>query len=243
MKKICLSIFLSASALTGMSQAALYGSLDDVYTNFMVQAHTQFSKSILNDFMGVGGTDRFMSNQWVQGGATNYYNVTISQNYLFNYDFLAQELHAKWRDTSIVVNTNYVKHFFLIENGKTHNFVKSPVLDPQGKFFYESIAYDEQSGDSAKVQLLRIRTIKQLRANKNDYLANFNGDYTDKYDNKTEYYIVFPDKTSTKVKFNKSSISEALSAKYKEKVNSYFKQPTGPFNEDVAASLIRFINQ
>jgi len=243
MKKICLSLALTVSVLTGMSQAALYGTLDDVYTNFMVQSHSQFTKAILNDFMGVGGADRFMSNQWVSGGATNYNNVTISQNYLFNYDFLGQELHAKWRDTTIVVNTNYVKHFFLMENIKTHHYVKSPALDPQGKFFYESIAYDDATMDSGKVQLLRLRTVKQLRANKNDYLANFNGDYTDKYDNKIEYFIVFPDNTSTKVKFSKSSISDALSAKYKDKVTSFFKQPTGSFNEDVAAALIRYINQ
>lgn len=243
MKKTILGLFLILTIFSTRAQVNLYGTLDDVYRNFMVNAHTQFTKSILNDFLGVGGKDRFMSNNWVSGGATNYYGVTISQNYLFNYDFLGHELHAKWRDTTIVVNTNYVKHFFLIENNKTHNYVKSTTLDPQSKFFYESIAFDEVSGDSGKVQLLKHRIVKQLKANKNDYLANFSGDYTDKFNNKVEYYIVFPDNTSTKVKLSKSSIAEALSTKYKDQVTNFFKQPTGSFNEDVAASLIRSVNQ
>lgn len=243
MKKAILGLILTFTFFSGRAQVNLYGTLDDVYRNFMVNAHTQFTKAILNDFIGVGGNERFMSNNWVSGGATNYYGVTISQNYLFNYDFLGHELHAKWRDTTIVVNTNYVKHFFLIENNRTHNYIKSAALDPQAKFFYESIAYDEVSGDSGKVQLLKHRIVKQLKANKNDYLANFSGDYTDKFNNKVEYYIVFPDNTSTKVKMSKSSIAEALSVKYKDQVNIFFKQPTGSFNEDVAASLIRSINQ
>lgn len=243
MKRVIGSLLMLSIFFSAKSQLLIHGDLEDVYRNFMVQSHTQFNKSILNDFLGVGGADRFESAQWLRGGATNNFEVTISQNYLFNYDYLAHELHAKWRDTSIVVNTSYVKRFFLEENLITHTFVKSPAIDPVGKYFFESLAYDEPSKDSGVVQLLRLRTIKVVKNNRNDYLSNFSGDYNDKMDNKIEYFIVLPNNTFTKVKISKSAISDALGANNKAKVDNFFKQSTGKFNEEQAAALIRYINR
>lgn len=241
MKRIALCLVLSASLFTAKSQLLIHGDLEDVYRNFMVQAHSQFSKSILNDFIGVGGDQRFFSNKWLNGGATNNFEVTISQNYTFNYDFLGQELHAKWRDTSIVVNTNYVKRFFLNDGFNSHVFVKSPALDPSGQQFYESLAFDEASHDSAKIQLLKARTVKKIRANKDAYLANFEGDYSDEFKNTIDYYVVFPNKTYSKVKLSKKSLSDAFS-KYSDKVATYFKQ-VDKVDEESAAGLIRYLNQ
>ncbi len=243
MKKAILSLMLGSIFFTAQSQLLIHGDLEDVYRNFMVQAHTQFSKSIQNDFLGVGGADRFESSQWLPGGATNNFEVTISKNYLFNYDFLAHELHAKWKDTSIVVNTSYVKRFYLEENLVTHTFVKSPAIDPAGKYFFESLAYDENSKDSGVIQLLKLRTIKVVKNNRNDYLSNFSGDYTDKMDNKYEYFVVMPNNTFTKVKLNKSAVSDALGAAHKAKVDAFFKQMDGKFNDEQAAELIRYINR
>lgn len=241
MKKILFGAILLILAGQSQAQSAIYGTLDDVYRDFMVSSHTQFTKQIQNDFLGVGGDKRFMDNYWLKGGATNNFDVVISGRYLFNYDFLGQELHAKWKDTTIVVNTNYVKRFFLVQNEVPHYFVKSPVLDPQGKYFYESLAFDESAKDSAKVQLLKLRTIKKLKANKNDYVANFSGDFSDNLDNNIEYFIVNPDNTYTKIKLNKKALIAAL-PKYKDRAEAYFKQVSS-FNEETAAGLIRAINQ
>ena len=241
MKKNITVLLLFFSVIGANAQLNVYGGIEDSYRNFMLQSHTQFTKTVLNDFLGVGGDQRFMSNNWVSGGATNNFNVTISSGYLFNYDFLGQELHAKWKDTTIIVNTNYVTRFFLVNNNRTHNFVKSPVIDPQGNFFFESLAFDEQSTDSGKVQLLKLRTIKQIKANKNDYLANFSGDYDDKLDNKIDYYLVSPDNNFVKIRLNKKSLISALE-KQKEKVDNYFKRTSG-FDEEIAAGLIRYINE
>lgn len=241
MKKIILS-FIFISILSGArAQLNVYGGIEDSYRNFMLQSHSQFNRGVLNDFLGVGGDQRFMSNNWLVGGATNNFGVTISGNYFFNYDFLIQELHAKWKDTTIVVNTNYVKRFFLLNNNITHNFVKCPLLDSQGKYFYESLAFDEQTNDSGKVQLLKLRTIMVVKAKKDDYLANFSGDYSDKLDNKIDYYLVFPDNTFAKVKLNKKSFLEALE-KHSLKAGDYLKKASG-FNEQIAADLIRSLNQ
>ena len=241
MKKLLFSlVFLSFFA--GAKSQVLYGGLEDAYRSFMLNAHSQFNKGVLNDFLGVGGESRFMNNQWLIGGATNNYEVTISGNYYFNYDFLGQELHAKWKDTTIIVNTNYIKRFFLLNENITHFFVKSPSIDPQGKFFYESLGFNEATNDSGKVvQLLKLRTVKQVKAKKDDYLANFNGDFSDKLDNNVAYYIVLPDNSYTKVKLTKKSLNAALS-KYKEKCDNFFKR-NSELNEQTAGDLIRYINE
>jgi len=241
MKKNIIFFFLIVMVTRSYAQINMYGGLEDAYRSFMVNSHSQFNKGVLTDFLGVGGENRFMSNNWLVGGATNNFDVTISGNYFFNYDFLNQELHAKWKDTTIIVNTNYVKRFFLVDKNVTHYFVKSPALDPPGKYFYESLGFDEEKGDSGKVQLLKLRTIKQVKANKNDYLANFSGDYSDKLDNNIDYFIVFPDNVATKVKLSKKSLSSALS-KFKEKVDNFFKG-NPDMNEENAGALIRYINQ
>ena len=241
MKKIIGSLLFLGILSATRAQLNMYGGLEDTYRNFMLQSHSQFNQGVLNDFLGVGGDQRFMSNNWLVGGATNNFGVTISGNYFFNYDFLTQELHAKWKDTTIVVNTNYVKRFFLLNNNVTHNFVKCPLIDQPDKYFFESLAFDEQTNDSGKVQLLKLRSIKVIKAKKDDYLANFSGDYSDKLDNKIDYYLVFPDKTFKKVKLNKKSFLDALE-KYKAKAGDHLKPASG-FNEQIAAGLIRSLNQ
>lgn len=242
MKKILILSLLIAGFVTSRSQTAIYGTLDDAYRDFMIKSHTQFDKLILNDFMGVGGDKRFMNNYWLEGVATNNFEVSISKPYKFNYDFLGHELHAKWKDTSIVVNTNYVRRFALIDNAGEHVFVKAEVIDPQGKYFFESLAFDTDSKDSGKVQLLKLRTIKKIKANKNDYVANFNGDFSDELDETIEYFILKPNKSYSKVKLTKRSIQDALGSEFKSKSDAFFKN-SSVSDEATAASLIRTINQ
>lgn len=242
MKKILILSLLIAGFVTSRSQTAIYGTLDDAYRDFMIKSHTQFDKLILNDFMGVGGDKRFMNNYWLEGVATNNFEVSISKPYKFNYDFLGHELHAKWKDTSIVVNTNYVRRFALIDNAGEHIFVKAEAIDPKSKYFFESLAFDADSKDSGKVQLLKLRTIKKIKANKNDYVANFNGDFSDELDETIEYFILKPNKSYSKVKLTKRSIQDALGSEFKSKSDAFFKN-SSVSDEATAASLIRTINQ
>lgn len=212
-------------------------SLMDKFNNFMLQTHGQFSKGQLKEFSGMGGTERYFANNWVQGGATNPYDVTISAKYEFNFDFLNHELYAQLKDTAIVVNSNFLKSFFLEKDGMPHYFVKAQSID--AKYFFESLAYDPSQKDA--VQLLKLRTIKVIKTNRNDYAANFNGNYDDKLNNKVEYFILRPDNTYEKVKLNRKSLSEALVA-YKDKVDKFFEKADG-MNEQTAAALIAYINQ
>jgi hypothetical protein len=238
MKKSLLFSILFLSTLFTRAQLLGQAGLENVYRDFMLQAHSQFSKAVANDFLSVGGEQRFESAYWMWGGATNNFGVTIEDNYQFNYDYLAHELHAKWKDTTIIVNNNYVKRFYVLVNGRPKTFVKSPVIDAAGKYFFESLGFD--AADSTGYQLLKLRTIKKLKADRNSYLANFSGDYTDQLDSKYEYFVVKPDGSFTKIKLNRKGLNEAFAAN-KSEVNHYFSQ-IDEVNDETAGGLVRYIN-
>lgn len=231
---ICM-ISIAKAQLTGAGIGQQYG-------NFMLNVHTQFNRAQLADFIPVGGDKRFFDNKWLNGGVTNNFEYTLSDGFKFNYDFQKHELSAKWNDTSIVVDNRTMKRFYLDDNVNRHYFVKNIAIDGKGKYFFESLAYDEVNKDSSGFQLLKHRTVKQIRANKNDYLANFSGDYSDTYDNTIEYYLVSPDKSYSKIKLNKRSFQSAYEkAKGKGGVN--FNQVPDNLTEAEAAALVLRFNQ
>jgi hypothetical protein len=91
------------------------------------------------------------------------------------------------------------------------------------------------------VQVLKLRTAKVMRAKKDSYLANFSGDYSDEIDNNIEYFIVFPDKSTAKVKLNRKSIVGSM-GKYADKADAYLKA-AGKVNEETLAGMVKSINQ
>jgi|GEM_PF-1090273 len=251
MKQLRLIFALIALSVQSFSQSNAFqaprfetSGLSDIqlqnnFNNFMLQTHSQFAKGQLNEFTGLGGTQRYFSNVWISGTATNPQDVTLGTPFVFNFDFKEHELYAQLRDTAIVVNSNYLKSFMLLENGQPHYFIRYPSIHI--KYFFESIGYDPELKTNP-VQLLKLRQVKVRKTNKNDYAANFNGDFADKLDNEVEYYIVLPDNTHTKVKLNKKAISAALPA-YADKINEYFAINSGKFDDVSAGNLIKYINQ
>jgi hypothetical protein len=212
--------------------------LMDQFNNFMMQSHSQFAKGQLKEFIGLGGEQRYFSNTWVIGGAVNPSNVTISDNYVFNFDFKEGELYAQWKDTAIVVNSNYLKSFFLMKDGTMHYFVRASYI--QTNHFFESLGYEPDKANPT-VQLLKLRTIKEVKVNRNDYYVNSTGDYSNKLDNDVVYYLVLADQSFRKIKLSRKSLEEALAA-YKGKVNEYLAQ-VSRINEETVAGLIRYINE
>jgi len=213
--------------------------LQNNFNNFMLQTHSQFAKGQLNEFTGLGGTQRYFSNVWLAGTATNPHDATLGSPYVFNFDFKEHELYAQWKDTAIIVNSNHLKSFMLLENGQPHYFLRVPSIHL--KFFFESLGYDPELKKD-RVQLLKLRKVMVRKANKNDYAANFNGDFADKLDNEIEYFLIMPDNTHVKVKLTKKSISAAMPA-YADKINEYFAVHNEKLDDRSAGDLIRYINQ
>ncbi|MFM2145675.1 MAG: hypothetical protein RL732_511 [Bacteroidota bacterium] len=216
-------------------------SLAQQYGNFIVNAATQFNKVVLADFIAAGVENRFQNNYWLAGGVTNYFEYTLSAGYQFNFDYLGQELHARWKDTSIIVDSRSVKRFYLDKGNDRHYFVKNLEIDGKGKYFFESLAYDEAVKDSSKFQLLKLRLVKRIRANKNDYLANFSGDYSDTFNSEYTYYLLLPDHTYTKIKLNRKSFQGAL-VKYKDQTETVLTASPAEYDEATAAAIVRKFN-
>lgn len=234
MKRVLFTL-LALATLQVASAQLTGGSIAEQFNSFVVNANTQFNKAPLVDFVNVGGDKRFMSSKWVPGGAANNYGYILSNGFTFNYDFQKQELIARWKDTSIAVDPRAVSYFYLdAENGR-HYFVKNLKLDGKGNTFYETFATENPMKDSGKVQLLKYRTVKRIRANRNDYAANFSGDYSDSWDNTEEYYLVFPDQSVTKVKLTRKSFQSAFD---KAKVKADLANLADSFDEMAATLFI-----
>jgi hypothetical protein len=219
------------------AQVNMYGEAGIAYRNMLLDSKSLFAKGIKN-FTEAGGANRFFSESWVDGGATNPGGVTVSTPYKFNFDFIEHELYAMSKDTSIIINNNYLKSFYLLEQGAAHYFVRAPFIDPA--HFFESIGYDSTVKQPA-VQLLKLRTIKVKKADKNSYAANFSGEYSDTYTSSMAYYILLPDNHFTPVKLNKKSLSAAL-AGYKAKTDAFFAG-AGTVNEAGMVVLLKSLNQ
>jgi hypothetical protein len=230
-------VVLVMIARTGIAQVNMYGDAGIAYRNMLLDSKSFFSKGIKN-FTEAGGANRFFSDSWVEGGATNPNNVTVSTPYKFNFDFIEHELYAMSRDTSIIINNNYLKSFYLQEQGATHYFVRVPFIDPAR--FFESIGYDT-TVKKPPVQFLKLRTIKVVKANKNSYAANFSGEYSDTYTSNITYYILLPDNSFSQVKLTKKSVSAALT-QYKDKVDGFFSS-SNTVNEAGMVYLLKNLNQ
>jgi hypothetical protein len=236
MRNILLAICVLLAA-PAMAQMNMYGDAGAGYRNLLLQSKSLFNKPV-KDFTDAGGASRYFSDNWQEGGATTPNDVTVSTPYHFNFDFKEHELYAMVHDTSIIINNNHLKSFFLNANGFTHYFVRAPYIDPL--HFFESIGYDS-ANKKPVMQLLKLRTIKVVKANKNAYTSNFSGEYNDKYSNVAAYYVLLPDSTWAQVKLTKRSLTEAL-GKYKEKVEAFFKTHS-PVTEQNVDALVGSINQ
>lgn len=237
MKKLILHLCILLTALSGYGQSL---GLQYSFREFMVNSQSAIrTKELLDEFKSKGGSDRFMYEDWKPGGATNNYGNTLDKGFSFNYDFLGNELYAKWNDTSIIVNTNYVKSFYLIDLARTHYFIKCPAIDPSGQLFYEWLSYRDGVSADSSLRLLKVRTIKVIKADKRDYMANSTGNFTDKMSNHVSYAVVFPDGSSKPVKLNKKSLQEVLATdKAKALIAGMSK-----VNEDSAGQLVASLNE
>ena len=240
MKKLLLLLFITVASINTLAQTNIRASLGEIFRDFMVKTSGRRIE-VLQDFTGFGGDKRFFSTRWLIGGATNNFDVEITDNFYFNFDFLEHDLYVQKKDTHILVNTNYVKRFFILNENRVHYFVKNNQLDPQGQLFFEAMGYNATKPDSMQVQLLKLRKVKRLRANKDDYLNNFNGDFSDVYDSNIQYYLAFPDQTIKKIKLTQKDLTKSLSA-YTTEVKA-FLNAFKDVSESNVGELIKGINK
>lgn len=236
MKPAIILFFITAGVQNLSAQVNIGGNIEKGYRDFVLQTRSVITKNELNDFNALGGEKRFFSSKWEKGKVTSNGGASVSTSYTFNYDFLDKQLYTLYKDTVIAVDENYINSFYLEKSGTTHFFVKIPSIDNTG--FMESVGYD--STKARPVLFLKNRTPIMSKGDKNSYLSNFSGEYSDNIKDKSEYYLYFPDGTSAKVRIDKKVLSEALE-KYSEKTAPFFKS-VKKITEDNIKDLLMLVN-
>ena len=195
-----------AAAFSAFSQVNIGGDIEKGYRDLVQQTRTVLKAKELSDFGSLGGDKRFVSREWLKGSVQSIYGPVSNKNYRFNYDFLDKQLYALAHDSVIAVDVNFIVSFYLETEGQSRFFERIPSLDKDN--FVESLYFD--SSKAAPVQIIKYWTVTLVRADKNSYLSNFNGEYGDNIKSRVDYYIYYPDEKLVKVKLDKKSLESVL---------------------------------
>ena len=233
MKSLIVLLVFARFSSALYSQINIGGDIEKGYRDFVQQTRSVITKNELSDFAGLGGEKRFFSGKWEKGKIISNTGLSISTNYTFNYDFLDKQLYALFKDTVIAVDKNYVNSFYLEKDGIMHFFTKIPSIDNTN--FMESIGFD--STGKRGVQFLKNRTTVLVKGDKNSYMANFSGNYSDGLKEKTDYYFHFPGNTFLKVKLDKKDLSAVLE-KYNDKTGPFFNSVKKVTEENITGLLL-----
>lgn len=233
MKQIVVLLLFIAGTGKLVAQVNIGDNIEKGYRDFVQQTRSIITKNELSDFAGLGGEKRFFSGKWEKGQITSNTGLSISTKYMFNYDFLDKQLFVLFKDTVIVADNNYVNSFYLEKDGVRHFFTKFSSIDNTN--FMESIHFD--STQKTGIQFLKNRTTVLVKGNKNSYMANFSGNYSDDLKEKTDYYLYFPNGTFLKVKLDKKDLSAALE-KYNDKTAPFFNSVKKVTEENVKDLLL-----
>lgn len=195
----------------------------NAYRDFIIAASSKTNPVILvENFKEVGGSSRFFSDDWCDGYVTPNYGASTSHGTKFNYDYDEKTLYLKSSSKEIIaINMQSVKNFGIVsEKGEMHHFAKIKGIDIDTLNFYEIIG----GSDSSSIAIFKTKIIELRKADKNDYLNNFNGDYSSTYLSKTEYILYDSAKGTKKTKsINKKELL-AFYPDHKNKILLDFKK-------------------
>jgi hypothetical protein len=205
-----------------------------IFRDFIIKANSPTNPKLKkNAFEAFGGTDRFELKEWGKGWAKSAAGSIISKGFSFNFDYENNDLYARSEadNSEIVVDKSSVLRFMIYNGADSSLFIKSIAIDPQNRTFFELIGGDP----TGKVALLKHRVSKALPLNKNDYMRNFSGDYSTKYQNTTTYYILDAVKGVRSFKNLGKKELQNLYPEHLQLLNDFFKTNKHPEDRDFAA--------
>ena len=174
-----LALIITGQMLNAQSKA---------FNDFIIAASSKTNPvTLVDNFKEFGGDDRFFSAEWVDGYVYPKNGDIISNGFKFNYDFDEKTLYLKSSNKEVIaINMISVKKFGLINKSRdTVHFRKVYPVDNSYQNFYEVIGGNEES----EIGVFKMRNIEFRKADKNEYLRNFTGDYNGKYISTSKYFI------------------------------------------------------
>jgi hypothetical protein len=215
MKSYSLLLLIALFTTNLLSQA-------NAYRDFIIAASSKTNPATLvYDFKQVGGSTRFFSDNWSEGYVYPNIGEMISKGTKFNFDYDENTLYLQSITKDVIaINMRTVKKFGILnEKGETTHFGKINGFNIENPMFYEIVA----GSDTSDIAIFKTKTIKYIKPDKNDYLRNFNGDYSGTYTATPEYYLYNKSKKTKNVKsLNKKELS-IFYAEYKLKLFEAFK--------------------
>jgi hypothetical protein len=209
-------IFLIVTSSTFVSSQA------NAYRDFIIAASSKTNPTMVSEnFKQVGGSARFFSDNWSDGYVYPNFGEVISKGTKFNYDFDENTLYLQSDKKEIIaINMVTVKKFGIVNNkGETVHFGKVKGLDNGNPIFYEIIG----GSDTTAIAIYKTRKVEYVKPDKNDYLRNFNGDYTGTYRSTSDYYLYDQSKPAKKIKSLSKREMLNFFPNYKDKIFQAFK--------------------
>lgn len=238
MKKIIIFILLTIASVTIYSQITSAG----MQSEFKEIAGLGSRQSGFEGFQTyksntVNGSQFFYEN-WCTGAVTTIeQNVISSNNYLYTFDKVRQELFIKLKDSSLILLADKNQIFsFTLKTDRTHLFEQASKYDTAKKGIFFEVLVKGKEYDLLKYT----KTIFE-KANLNDIEKIKQGEFNDEFVDKNMYYVYQNDKLTT-IDFKQRTLLKALKPKA-SLVNSFFSlHENDEMNEQLLIDLFNSLN-
>jgi len=216
-------------------RANLFNSADgrQNFSNYATQAQVSIERKHFEQRPNTVGT-QYLFTDWAKGTVVDTKGVSY-ETYM-NYDKVGQNLYMKIKDDSsvvFVVDKEQIKYATLQGAGAACWLERVPALD-------KAKLYNRLAGGN-KYALYAFTKTKFIAANYSSNGIVSSGNMYDEFKDETTYYIVPANGTAKEVLLKRKSINAALPSE-KEKIELFFKNYEGEWDEKLLTELVNFLN-
>lgn len=213
-------IFSGASAQIVASEIGIRDELKSI-SQFATKTQTGYETIQTYSSNEIKGS-QFFYPTWVSGSITTVNKEIISDNYLFVFDRVRQQLFIKQKnsDTVLIADKSQIISFTL-NTDKKHVFVPDVQFNKSAKdiSFYEVMEQNENGYSFFKFENTRL-----VKVDPNDMVRVKNGDMSDEFVNTTVYYLYSTSTFLNKITFNEKNILKALDVSKQELAKTFFAE-------------------
>jgi hypothetical protein len=236
MKNIIMLLVCSFFFGVTYSQVSSVGMKNE-FKEFASMGRIQAGEGLQTYSSGNVKGSQFFSETWSTGSVTGVNKVVFSNNYLFLYDKVRQELFIRPKDTDLIVLVDKSQILsFTINTDKAHLFYRASMYDPsqEGNFVEVLVQNDKYS-------LLKVTKTNFVPANPNDMEKVKQGEFQDEFVDHVNYYI-FSNNKIEKVNLSEYGIRKVTKPE-KTKVDDFFSlHSNDEVDERLLINLINSLN-
>lgn len=180
---------------------------------------------------------RYFMNKWMKGKVTGFNGKALDNNSLwFCYDKIAHDLIVTADKQSVMeIENSQIQAFELTDDASVYHFKKVPLLG-------DSLFFQPLVEDPARYSLYKQIKTGFIRANYHTDGLTESGNRYDEYKDEALFYIIFPDrKTSKQILLKKKSVREAF-ANNPEAEKFLAQHRHDDVDESFLIALVKYLN-